>query len=318
MPILDEELIASEKPVLVIGACGIDIVGRSQNDLLSGTSNPAYIRISYGGNARNVAENLVRLGQPAILLSTVGDDQYGKQLIHHTAGAGVDTSRIQISPDHSTGSYLAIVQRGELQFALDDMRITSAITSEYILQHEHLFDECSLLYVDGNIPPATLKVIVDIAQRSNLPVCADPTSSTLAENFVPFLDKLFLFSPNRYEAAIYCDNLTSSEESERGLQAAKQLLALGVDFAIVTLAEYGVSYATSETSGHIRAIRTEIVDPTGGGDALVAAVMYAILTGIPADESVRLGVSAATLTLKHISSVRPDLSLEKLYDQLLI
>ena len=67
-----------------------------------------------------------------------------------------------------------------------------------------------------------------------------------------------------------------------------------------------------------RAIRTEIVDPTGAGDALTAAVIFSMLNQIPLDDAVRLGVSAASLTLRHRGAVVPDLSLEKLYDQLVI
>jgi pseudouridine kinase len=84
------------------------------------------------------------------------------------------------------------------------------------------------------------------------------------------------------------------------------------------MAEFGVCYATSETSGYIPAIRTEIVDPTGGGDALNAAVIFALMNDISLDDAVRLGVSAASLTLKHRGAVLPDLSIEKLYAQLII
>jgi pseudouridine kinase len=66
----------------------------------------------------------------------------------------------------------------------------------------------------------------------------------------------------------------------------------------------------------VPAVQTEIVDPTGAGDALTAAVLFARLNDIPLDEAVRLGASAAALTLRTTGSVVPDLSLELLYDQL--
>jgi pseudouridine kinase len=108
------------------------------------------------------------------------------------------------------------------------------------------------------------------------------------------------------------------EDNRQALNAAKCLVGQGVDIAIITLGEQGLCYATSETSGYIPALRTEIIDPTGAGDALSATVIFALLNEIPLDDAVRLGVSAASLTLRHRSSVLPDLSLEKLYDQLVI
>ena len=66
---------SAEKPVLVIGGAAVDIVGRLKSELQTDTSNPAQIRYSFGGVARNVAENLARLGQPVRLITVVGEDE---------------------------------------------------------------------------------------------------------------------------------------------------------------------------------------------------------------------------------------------------
>jgi pseudouridine kinase len=88
--------------------------------------------------------------------------------------------------------------------------------------------------------------------------------------------------------------------------------------AIITMAESGLVYATASSSGYVPAFDIEIIDPTGAGDALTATVVYALLNDIPVDEAVRLGVSAATLTLESDETVRQDLTLESLYAQLVI
>jgi pseudouridine kinase len=102
------------------------------------------------------------------------------------------------------------------------------------------------------------------------------------------------------------------------MTAAHELVARGVEIAIITLAEEGLCYATSRQSGYIPAIRCEVVDYTGAGDALTASVVYGLVNQFSIDEAMRLGVSAATLTLKCADSVCPDLSLERVYDQLVI
>jgi len=91
-----------------------------------------------------------------------------------------------------------------------------------------------------------------------------------------------------------------------------------VDIALITLAEFGVVYATHEISGHIPAIQTPIIDPTGAGDALTATVLYGLVNDMDLDDAVRLGVSAASITLRHSGTVYPELTLEKLYEQLVI
>ena len=102
------------------------------------------------------------------------------------------------------------------------------------------------------------------------------------------------------------------------MEAAQELVAHGIGIAIITLAEEGLCYATPGASGYIPAIRCEVVDYTGAGDALTAAVVYGLVNEFPIDEAMRLSVSAATLTLKCVDTVCPDLSLERLYNQLVI
>jgi pseudouridine kinase len=306
------------KHVLVVGAASIDIVGLLPREIEPGTSTPAQIRTSYGGTARNFAENLARLGQNVILISAVGKDQLGRQLIKTTQKAGVDVEHVIRTKELPTGTYIAVVsQAGELQFALDDMNVISALTPEYLIEKTSLFEEAMMVFLDTNLPPESLETAIRLAEEANIPIAADPTSALLTHRLTPYLSQINLITPNHKEAEILCNQSVSRKNKDQGQEAAKHLVSQGVDFAIVTLAEFGVSYATSETNGHIPAIRTKIIDPTGGGDALSAAVVFALLNGIPEDEAVRLGISAASLTLRHTGAVRPDLSLELLYDQLI-
>jgi fructose-1-phosphate kinase PfkB-like protein len=78
-------------------------------------------------------------------------------------------------------------------------------------------------------------------------------------------------------------------DTAQGALAAKQLVAAGVQIAIITLGHAGLVYATPEASGYVPSIEGDIIDPTGAGDALTAAVVYALLNDIPVDEAVRLG-----------------------------
>jgi pseudouridine kinase len=308
-----------EAPVLVIGASGIDIVGRLRSELHCETSNPARIRSSFGGVARNVAENLARLGQPVVLITALGQDQAGDQLLQQASQAGIDVSAVLRSDARPTGSYLGVLNaKGGLEFALDDMRVMSALSAAYLNEHATLFKEASLVFVDANLPKETLRKAVSLARRARLPICADPTSTTLAHRLKPYLSRLRLITPNSAEAGILCDRDVDAGSRGQATDAAKHLVSQGVEIAIISLAEFGVCYATSETSGRIPAIRTEIVDPTGVGDAMTAAVIFALLNEIPLDDAIRLGVSSASLTLRHTGAVLPDLTLQKLYDQLVI
>lgn len=309
----------SDRKVLVIGAAGLDMVGRLRAPLQQAGSNPANIRVSFGGVARNVAENLARLGQPVELITAVGADMLGQQLLAHTAACGVDVKYCLRVENQPTSSYLAVYGvDGEPHTALDDMRVLEAITPTYVRQCKEEIAGAALLFVDANLQPATLKTIFQIAKKAGVPVCADTTSRILAERLEPFLDDLYMLTANRTEVSVI--NRDAPEVTGRfsAMQAVRQLINRGVEFAFIPLAEFGVCYATSETSGHVPAVRTRIIDPTGAGDALTATILFGLVNDIPIDETVRLGVTAASLILRFPGTVYPQLSLERLYDELVI
>jgi pseudouridine kinase len=310
-------LINRDGHVLVIGSSGIDLVGRAEQALQRGTSNPGWLRYSHGGVARNVAENLARLGTDSVLISAVGNDPQGQQLVEHLSGAGVDTSHVVTVDDHPTGTYLAILDEdGSLHVGMDDMGAASAITVEHLRQRKHLFSEASVVFVDANLPKKTLAAAVSLAKGAKVPLAADPTSTTLAGNLNSHLASIWLLTPNEAEADTLCPHPVPHADLSSASTAARYLISQGVEIVIITMAEFGVTYATADRSGHIPAVRTVIQDPTGAGDALSAAVIFALLNDIPMDEAVKLGASAAAIALRSAGTVEPNLSLEMLYAQL--
>lgn len=306
--------------LLVIGAASIDTKGRAHGPLRSGTSTPGTIRVSVGGVGRNLAENLARLGEQVVLLSAVGDDGSGRRILHQARECGIDVSHVLVSTaaGQHTAAYLAVLdETGNLVMSIDDMGIHRRLmTPGYIHRHRALFRQAQMVVLDANLSPATLRTIFRLAQQHHVPVCADPTTAALAPRLRPHLSEMLLVTPNDAEAEALCGLPVTDRES--ALRAAQKLVSLGVQIAIVTLGATGLVYATSQESGHIPAIEVEVVDLTGAGDALTAAVIFGLLHDFSIAEAVRLGTSAAALTLECRETVCPTLSLEQLYDRLVI
>ena len=303
--------------VVVVGAACLDVKGRPLGDIVAGTSNPGVVQISVGGGARNVAENLARLGTSTALLSVVCQDDFGRTIMRQTEQAGVDTDHMLISCEHHSAAYMAL-QSAEraLLVALDDTTATSALTPEYISDHASLLEQARIVVIDANVPLETAETLLAICRAAGVPVALEPVAYAPALRYRPLAGAFYLMTPNGVEAQALTGLPVS--DTAQGALAAKQLVAAGVQIAIITLGHAGLVYATPEASGYVPSIDGDIIDPTGAGDALTAAVVYALLNDIPVDEAVRLGVSAASLTLASTDTVRQDLSLESLYAQLVI
>lgn len=302
--------------LLTIGAASIDTKGRADGPIQAGTSTPGAIRISVGGVGRNVAENLARLGERVVLLSAVGDDDVGRRLLQQARECAIDVSHILVDPNHRTAAYLALLdETGNLVMSIDDMSISrELITPGFVYRRRSLFRDARMVVLDANLAPETLRTIFRLARTYGVPVCADPTTASLAPRLCPHLTELTLVTPNAAEAEALCELRVTGRES--ALVAAQRLVSLGVQVAIVTLGATGLVYATSQESGYVPAIQVEIVDFTGAGDALTAAVVFGLLNDFPINEAVRLGTSAAALTLQSRETVCPELSLERLYEKM--
>lgn len=309
---------SSEEPeVVVVGAACLDVKGRPSGEIVAGTSNPGMVRISVGGCARNVAENLARLGLPTALLSVVCQDDFGRTIVTQTERAGVNTDHVLVTCARHSAAYVALLgSEGHLLVGVNDTEAIEALTAEFINDHADLLAEARMVVMDACLPVETGEALLAICHAAGVPIALEPAAYAPALRYRHLVGSFYLVTPNAVEAQALTGLPISSVA--QGILAAKQMIAEGVEIAIITMADAGLVYATPDLSGHVPAIEVEVVDQTGAGDALTGTVIYALLNDIPVDEAVRLGVSAATLTLKSTDTVRQDLSLESLYAQLVI
>ena len=305
--------------VLVIGATLLDVKGKPTSGMDTGTSNPGRIRFARGGTARNVAENLARLGADVVLISAVGDDPTGQQLMSQTAVAGVDVENVLRVAENVTGAYMAVLENdGSLAVALDDVSVMEAVSSAYLNNNRRLFRDASIIMMDGSLTPAAMKTVARLAKQYDVPLCADPSSARLAYKLRPYLSQLCLVVPNEIEAAELCELDYYGINPDDSLDLARQLVQLGVETVVLTLANFGLDYATSDEVGYIPPTYSEKVDSTGTGDSVTAAILFGMLNDLPIVESIRLGAAAASLTLQTSETVVRDLSLDMLYDHLIV
>ncbi len=311
----DWDIFGPERPIVVIGSAALDAKAKAITELSPEGSVPGEIRLAVGGVARNIAESLARFELPTLLLTAVGDDSVGDYILEATARAGVDVSHALRIPHERTGAYLAMLQQdGKRAWSIDDMAVMSHLTPDVIYDHMHLFQSARTVVLDNNLPLESLETVIHICNEANVSICADPTSRFLAHRFKPLLNRFNLMTPNQREAEVLCDTTIATVDD--ALLAARKLVRGGLKMAMITMGDMGVAYATANERGHVAAPAVDVTDLTGGSDAMTAAVVYALVNDIPVDEAVRLGVTAAMLTITSSDTVRRDLSLELLYDSL--
>ena len=302
--------------VLVVGSAVLEISGRTAQALQPGMRQFGHIRATASGVARNIAENLARLDIETALLSAIADDDIGQHLITRSALAGIDCRQVLRVSGARTATSILLYQSEDECARVDDLSIAAALDSDYLLEREWLFEKAALVVIDATLADEALETLFELAARHQVRVCADPTSPLMAQRLSRFIPNLYLIAPNASETVALCSLDEPATERDSAIEAARALVHMGASIAVVTLGERGLAYADSSGGGYIRAIQTEIVDTSGAGDAFSGAVIFGLLNDVPIDEAMRLGVTAASLTLESHDTVLPTLSQELLYAEL--
>ena len=286
---------------VVVGGANTDIIGASSAALLASDSNPGHIRVSAGGVGRNIAENLARLGVRTALITAFGGDEAGRRLLEACADAGIDVTPSIIAADLPGAHYLAILdERRDMAVAVNDMRVLDLVTPEALAEPERaaVLAEAALIVTDANLPAASLEWL---ATHATAPLVFEPVSVAKATRAAGILSRLAAVTPNAAEAGA----LLGHEVAGLGgaLEAARELVGLGVGAAFVTCGEAGTAWADPTSSGTVRAPAVTVANASGAGDAFCAGVTWAILSGAGARAAARLGTALASIALADEDTV---------------
>ena len=295
------------RDVICLGGATLDRKLRMLNPLQSGTSNPVSGQRAFGGVARNVCENLARLGVRAALATLAGDDENGRELIRNLAAAGADISLVATKAEHRTAEYIAVLDaNGGLAFGLADMAIFDAFQPADIDRLSVEFAATRRVFADCNLPASVLSELIQQARDSTFRLVVDPVSVAKAARLPHDLKGIDLLVLNRDEAAAM---LGDNVEPERAAQALRKRGAASV---ILTDGANGLLAVDHTGAFQIQAQSVVVKDVTGAGDALIAAVIAGLIAGDTLAEAARTGTHVAALTVASAATVCNDLSPETL------
>lgn len=294
------------KNVVCIGGANIDIQGFPFAPIKMRDSNPGRLEISPGGVARNIAENLARMGIPLSMLSVVGDDLFGGIILDSCRDAGIDTSGMDVIPGMRSSAYLALTDTdGDMLSAVSDMRILKQMGAAFVLSHQAALKEAGLIVVDPNLSRDALEALFTIC--AGKPIFADPISTSYAALLKEFIPHLYWIKANTFEAEVLSGQSIRSEDEL--LSAAAKILQQGIKRLTITMGKRGVLYM-DQTGLTMRrpAFPTPVVNATGAGDAFTAGLVFSYLHEFEIADALDFAMAAASITISHIRTVNPEIS----------
>lgn len=301
MPLADASAPRDNNPmtalpqILCIGSALWDIIGRTPQPMRLGADLPGRITRLPGGVALNIAMTFARMGLRPVVLSAIGRDAEGDDLVAAMDRMGIDTACLYRSDDLPTDRYMAIEGGNGLIAAIADAHSLEAAGARILrpLADGSLGSDTTpyagSIALDGNLTSALLAEIAASPLFSRADLRVAPASPGKAERLLSLLPHpgLTLYV-NLEEAGLLCQTRFDDAPT-----AAQALVARGVRRVLVT--DGGRATADGSAAGILVETPPEVLVTrvTGAGDTFMAAHVVVEIRGAPRAEALHNALRAA-------------------------
>lgn len=282
---------------LCVGEALVDLVAQSR---LGDVGASELFRRAAGGAVANVAVGIARLGGEAHFSGALSRDAFGRFLLRTLEGEGVNVSGVRTVDAHTTLAFVARGEAGERDFVFvrnpgADSQLADVDESELARAHVLHFGGVLL---SSEPARSTCFAAAASAARSGALVSFDPNAR----------QTLFTSSHDMHQAlragcaAAHLVKLSDEDLHALGLHVedAPALLGEMTRAVIVSLGARGCRwFASGGTTGDLAAPRVDVVDSTGAGDAMMAAILWRLgpshaqdLTFATLADAARYGIAA--------------------------
>jgi len=281
--------------ILCIGSVLWDIIGRAPVHMRQGSDVAGRITRLPGGVALNIAMTLARFGLMPSLLSAVGRDAEGKELVAACTELGLNCDYLYRSADLPTDVYMAVEGANGLISAIADAhslemadeKILAALKDGRLGTVDMPFS--GVIALDGNLTTSLLGKLAKSALFAAADLRIAPASPGKAQRLLALLDHpAATIYVNREEAGLICQS-----EFDDSASAAKALVAKGAARVLVTDGAENSAVAFGDMLLTQKPPQVMVTRVTGAGDTFMAAHIAAEVSGADNEDALTAALTAA-------------------------
>lgn len=248
------------------------------------------VQVKPGGKGVNQAAGAARLGCGVSLIGCLGRDEDGGRILDFLEQEQVLFKGRLAEPLLPTGkAYIYVQKDGESTITLLP-GANEALTAEDIRRKEDIFKKARFCLLSSEIPEETLLEAAKTARAAGSTILFKPAALSSLPSGLGEL--IHYFIPNEQEAALL------SPAADPASQAA-YFRSLGFPVVIITLGKQGCFVHSSQWQGFLPAVQTETADSTGGADAFICALAWALGEEHPLTEAVSIAQYSASLCVSR-------------------
>lgn len=251
-----------------------------------------------GGKGSHQAIACGRLGLKTSFVGRVGKDRLGDRGVEWMAEAGVDLTFLGRSETVATGCGFVMINREGVPAITTAMGANEELSPADVDRAEPVLARARVVLVTFEIPVATALYAIRCGRELGaLTILTPGPAEPLARDALEGLD---LLVPNRTEAGV----LMGRPPAER--LAAGELARLLQDYfcvpkVVITLGGEGALIADEADQALVPALKVQVVDTPGAGDAFTAGLTFGLMAGAPLAEAARFGclTAARAITIRE-------------------
>ena len=293
--------------IVVLGAVFVDIKGYPTSTYIPGGRNAGEVEYVHGGVSRNIAEDIANVELRPTFVSLVDRTGAGADVVRKLNDHKVNTSYMRATRD-GMGTWLAIFDNdGDVTAAISKRPDLMPIAQILDEQGDEIFRDADSISVEIDMDKAIIKRIFSLAKKYQKPVYAVVSNMSIAVERRDFLRSVDCFVCNRQEAGIlFSDNYDVLTPDEMQQMLCRRIQEAQIPRMVVTMGSQGAVWADMDgNSGYCPALKVEMKDSTGAGDAFFAGVTIGLTYGKTMDEACSIGTRLAASVICTSENVCP-------------
>ena len=293
--------------IVVIGATFVDVKGYPLAQYIPGGRNVGRVVQVHGGVGRNVVEDIANVELRPTFVSVVDETGLSDDVVRNLIRHKVEIRYIARS-EEGLGTWLAIFNNeGDVIASISRRPDLSAVRKVLEEQGDEIFSGADSIVVEFDIEEPILKKVLDLAQKHGKEVYTVISNMSIAMKRRDLLQRTSVLVCNEQEAGmLFTEDYSGTDPEDLKEIMVRRARLSGIPRIVVTLGERGAVYGDKNgEAGVCPALRVDVVDTTGAGDAFFAGVAIGLTYGKTVGESCVIGTRLAASVIASRENVCP-------------
>jgi ribokinase len=293
--------------VVVIGSTYIDMVIKCRRI-------PSPGRVVFGSTLSYAASGpgpiqsmeVALCGCGVYLISKVGGDKFALMARETLAELNVNTEFVYSAEAKNTGVIVTLVNSEGENASCVYTGANNALRPEEIDAAEHVISDADVCLIHGRFPHEAIVTAIRCAKLHKTKIILNPArpidkpSQKSSELPIEYF-MVDILIPNLYEAADITDQSDASVRTAKLI--GSDLVARGVNCAVITMGKRGCMVVDRSSADHIPAFEVELVNQAGRGDAFAGALAAYCAVKDDVREGVKFASAAGALACTKFGSI---------------